>query len=146
MKVMERLIARHALTNTIGDKLFHGKATRQEEAKADAASLRDIRLTWRRNTQIQMNWLWKWWDHSAIASFHDERTNVYWICYFGSLTFFKHFKIMVGEALPPLPALTAPHWIAGQSKPWFGKHASKFSKKAIAKRVQQKNNICLIKY
>jgi len=27
--------------------------------------------------------------------------------------------------------------IAGQSKPWFGKHASKFAKKAITKSVQQ---------
>jgi len=27
--------------------------------------------------------------------------------------------------------------IAGKSKPWCGKHASKFTKKAIAKNVQQ---------
>jgi len=32
---------------------------------------------------------------------------IFKICYVGSLIFFKHFKIMVEEALPPL---TARHW------------------------------------
>jgi len=45
MKVTERLTARHALTNTVGDRLLNAKATRREEAQAVAASLRDIRLT-----------------------------------------------------------------------------------------------------
>jgi len=57
MKVTERLTARHALTNTVGDRLLNAKATRREEAQAVAASLRDIRLTWRKNTL--MDWLWK---------------------------------------------------------------------------------------
>ena len=111
MKVTERLIARHELTNTVFDRLLNTKATRREEAQAVAASLRDFRLTWRRNTQLQIIWLWKWLEnHRVIASFHDERTNVYSICYFGSLIFFKHSKIMVGEALLLLLPLTARHW------------------------------------
>jgi len=31
----------------------------------------------------------------------------YSICYFGPLIRFAHFIIMAGEALPPLPSLTA---------------------------------------
>jgi len=45
MKVTERLIARHELTNTVFDRLLNTKATRREEAQAVAASLRDFRLT-----------------------------------------------------------------------------------------------------
>jgi len=55
MKVTERLTARHALTNTVCDRLLKAKATLREEAQAAVASLRDLRffpdLT---NTQIQM--------------------------------------------------------------------------------------------
>jgi len=65
MKVTERLNARHALTNTVFDRLLNAKATRQEEAQAVAASLRDFRQTWRRNTQLQMNWLWKWLESQS---------------------------------------------------------------------------------
>ena len=54
------IIARQALTNTVCDKLLKAKATRWEEAKAVAASLLEFPLAWRRNTQIQMYWLWKW--------------------------------------------------------------------------------------
>jgi len=54
------VIARQALTNAVCDKLLNAKAIRREEAQAVAASLLDIPLTWRRNTQIQMYWLWKW--------------------------------------------------------------------------------------
>jgi len=45
LKVTERLIARHALANTVGDRLLNAKPIRREEAQAVAASLRDIRLT-----------------------------------------------------------------------------------------------------
>jgi len=45
MKVTERLIARHALTNPVGDRLLNAKATQPEEAQSVAASFRDIRLT-----------------------------------------------------------------------------------------------------
>jgi len=38
MKVTEKLIARHALTNTVLDRLLKPKATRREEAQAVAAS------------------------------------------------------------------------------------------------------------
>jgi len=44
-KVTERLITRHALTNTVFDRLLNAKATRREDAQAGAASLRDFRLT-----------------------------------------------------------------------------------------------------
>jgi len=60
MKVTERLIAWHALTNTVFDRLLNAKATRWEETQAVATSLCDFSLTWRRNMQLQMNWLWKW--------------------------------------------------------------------------------------
>jgi len=42
---LQRLIARHALTNTVGHRLLNATATRREEAEAVAASLRDFRLT-----------------------------------------------------------------------------------------------------
>jgi len=45
MEVTERLITRHALTNTVGDRLLNAKAIRRDESQAVAASLRDIRLT-----------------------------------------------------------------------------------------------------
>jgi len=44
MKVTERLIARHALTQ-FRDRLFNAKATRREEAQAVVASLSEFRLT-----------------------------------------------------------------------------------------------------
>jgi len=50
------------------------------------------------------------WNYTMIASFQHERTNVYWICCFGSLIRFAHFMIMVGQALPPWLPLTARHW------------------------------------
>ena len=45
MKVAKRLIAQHALTNTVGDRLLNVKATWRKEAQAAPASLRDIRPT-----------------------------------------------------------------------------------------------------
>jgi len=45
MKVTQRLIARHALTNTVFDRLLNAKVTRRDEAQAVPASLRDLRLT-----------------------------------------------------------------------------------------------------
>ena len=38
-------------------------------AQAVGASLRDFPLTWRRNTQIQMYWLWKWLESYNICIF-----------------------------------------------------------------------------
>ena len=64
-----KVIARQALTNTVCDKLLNAKATPWEEAQAVAASLRDFPLTWRRNTQIQMHWLWKWLESCNNCTF-----------------------------------------------------------------------------
>jgi len=49
-------------------------------------------------------------NYAIIVPFQHERTNVDSICYFGSLIRFPHFIIMIGEALPHLPPLTARHW------------------------------------
>jgi len=38
-------------------------------AQAVAASLRDFPLTWRRNTLIQMHWLWKWLESYNNCTF-----------------------------------------------------------------------------
>ena len=38
-------------------------------AQAAAAALRDCPLTWRRNTQIQMYWLWKWLESYNNCTF-----------------------------------------------------------------------------
>ena len=38
-------------------------------AQAVAASLHDFPLTWRRNTQIQMYWLWKWLESHNNCTF-----------------------------------------------------------------------------
>ena len=79
-------------------------------AQAVAASLCDSPLTWRRNTQIQMYWLWKWLESSNNCTFSHERTYFYSIYYFGSLIRFAHFMIMLREELPSFPPLTAHHW------------------------------------
>jgi len=107
MKVTQRLIARHALTNTVFDRLLNAKVTRRDEAQAVPASLRDLRLTWRRNTQLQMIWLWKWLESQSNCIFSRWKDKCLFNLLCWSLIFFKHFKIMVGEALPPL---TARHW------------------------------------
>jgi len=79
-------------------------------AQAVAASLRDCPLTWRRNTQIQMYWLWRWIESYNNCTFSTWKENFYSICYFESLIRFAHFMIMLGEELPSLPPLTARHW------------------------------------
>jgi len=63
------VIARQALTTTICDKQLNANATRWEEAQAVVVSLRDCPLTWRRNTQIQMYWLWKWLESYNNCTF-----------------------------------------------------------------------------
>ena len=45
-----------------------------------------------------------------MASFQDEKTNVWLICYFVSPIRLAHFVSVVGEELPPFPPLTACHW------------------------------------
>ena len=104
------MIARQALTTTVCDKLLNANATWQEEAQAVVASIRDCPLTWRRNTQIQMYWLWKWLESYNNCTFSTWKDNFYSICCFGSRTHFAHFMIMLGEELPSLPSLTARHW------------------------------------
>jgi len=93
MKVTERLIARHALTNAVGDRLLNAKATQREEAQGVAASFRDI--AWLEEKIHKFKWIDCENDqnHRVIAPFHDERTNVYSISYSESLTFFKNFRV-----------------------------------------------------
>jgi len=88
MKVIERFIARHALTNTIGERLLNAEAARREEAQAVAASLRDIRLTWRRNTQIQMDWLWKLLESQSNCTFSRWKDKCFFILLFWIPNFF----------------------------------------------------------
>ena len=63
------MIARQALTTTVCDKLLNANAPQWEEAQTVVASLRDCPLTWRRNTQIQMYWLWKWLESYNTCTF-----------------------------------------------------------------------------
>jgi len=49
------------------------------------------------------------YNQTIIAPFQHERTNVYSICYLGSLIRFAHFIVVVGEAHPPYPNLTGRH-------------------------------------
>jgi len=79
-------------------------------AQAVAASLHGFPLNWRRNTQIQMYWLWKWLESYNNCTFSTWKENLYSVCYFGSLIRFAHFIIMVGGELLSLPPLTARHW------------------------------------
>ena len=104
-----KVIARQALTTTVCDTLLNANFTRWEEHKQSVPPSW-LPLNWRRNTQIQMYWLWKWLENTIIAPFQHERTNFYSICYFGSQIRFAHFMIMLGEELPSLPLLTARHW------------------------------------
>jgi len=98
-----KVIARQALTNTVYDKLLNAKATRWEQAQAVAVSLHDFPLTWRRNTQIQMYWLWKWLESYNNCIFSTRKDK----CFFNLLFWFPNsfctFHDCVGEALPPLP-------------------------------------------
>ena len=79
-------------------------------SQAVVAYLRDCPLTWRRNTQIQLYWLWNWLESYNNCTFSTWKDKFYSICYFGSLIRFVHFMIMLGEELPSLPPLTARHW------------------------------------
>jgi len=61
----ERLIARHALTN-VTDCLMQKPPGERRHTVADP--LRDFPLTWR-NTQVQINWLWKWLKSYSNCTF-----------------------------------------------------------------------------
>ena len=112
-----KVIARQALTTTVCDTLLNANFTRWEEHKQSVPPSW-LPLNWRRNTQIQMYWLWKWLENTILAPFQHERTNFYSICYFGSQIRFAHFMIMLGEELPSLPLLTARHWFFYHSDFW----------------------------
>jgi len=90
-------------TTTVYDKLLNANATRWEEAQAVVASLRDCPLTWRRNTQIQMYWLWKWLESYNNCTFSTWKDKFLFNLLFWILTRFAHFMIMLGEELPCLP-------------------------------------------
>jgi len=66
-------------------------------------------LTSRRNTQIQMYWLWKWLESYNNCTFSTWKDTFYSICYFGSIIRFAHFMVMLREELPSLPPLMARH-------------------------------------
>jgi len=115
MKVTERLIARHTLTKFLTDCSMR-KPPSERRHKQSLPPF--VTFAWLEE-EIRN---FRWFDcendqnHRVIASFHDERTNVYSICYFGSLILFKHFKVMVREALPPLPTLTARHCLKASKR------------------------------
>ena len=99
-----KAIARQALTTTVCDKLLNAKATRWEEHKQSVPpfvtfpwleeEIREFRCIDCENDQ----------NHTIIARFQHERTNLYAICYFGSLIRFTHFMTMSGRnSLPCLP-------------------------------------------
>jgi len=105
-----KAIARQAPTNTVWDKLLNAKAIRWEDAQGAAASLCDFPLTWRRNTQIQMYWLWKRiesYNNCTFSTWKDKCLFNFLFCIPNSFcTFHDH----VGQALSPLPSPTAGHW------------------------------------
>jgi len=107
-----KVIARQALTTTVCDKvkLLNAKATRWEEAQAVAASLRHFPLTWRRNTQIQIYWLWKWLESYNICTFSTWKDKCLFNLLFWIPNFFCTFHDLVGEELTSFPPLTARHW------------------------------------
>ena len=79
-------------------------------AQAVFAYLRACPLAWRRNTQIQMYWLWEWLkscNNCTYSTWNDKFlfNLLFWILYR-----FAHFMITLEEELPSLPPLTARHW------------------------------------
>ena len=60
-------------------------------------------LTWRRNMQIQMYWLWKWLESYNNCTFSTWKDKFLFNLLFWILTRFAHFMIMLGEELPCLP-------------------------------------------
>jgi len=94
MKVTERWIARHALTNPVWWQTVQCEIhpARREEAQAVVASLREFRLTWRRNTKIQMNWLWKRLESQSNCIFSRWKDKCLLHLLFCIPTFFKTFQ------------------------------------------------------
>jgi len=105
-----KVIARQALTTTVCDKLLNANATRWEEAQAVAASLRDCPLTWRRNAQIQMYWLWKWLESYNNSTFSTWKDKFVFNLLFWIPNSFSTFHDYAREEFPSLPSLTARHW------------------------------------
>jgi len=110
MKVTKRLIARHALTNTVFDDCSMQKPPRER---------RHFRLTWKRNTQLQMIWLWKWLESQSNCNLSRWKDKCLLNLLFCIPNFFKHFKIMVGEALPPLGTSLDCSNACWQNSVWF---------------------------
>jgi len=111
MKVTKRSIARHALNNTVCERLLNAKTTRLEEAQAVAASLHDFPLTWTRTTQIRIYSLWKWSEP------YSNCTSSRWVDKFIQFVFwipnsFRPLNVYGREALSPLLPLKARHWVA----------------------------------
>ena len=79
-------------------------------AQAVAATLRDFPLTWRRNMQIQMHWLWKWSESYNNCTFSKWKDKFIFNFLFWVPNSFYTFHDYVGEQLPSLPPLTACHW------------------------------------
>ena len=91
------MIAPQALTTTVCDKLLNAKATRWEEAQAVAASLRDLPLTGRRKTQIQIYWLRKWLESYNIFTFSTWMDKCLFNLLFWIPNLFCTFHDLVGE-------------------------------------------------
>jgi len=56
------------------------------------------------------DWLWKWWESQSNLHLFTMKGQMFIQFVLVDPYFFKHFKVMVGEALPPLPPLTTRHW------------------------------------
>ena len=78
--------------------------------QAVAASLRDCPLTWRRNAQIQMYWLWKWLESYNNSTFSTWKDKFVFNLLFWIPNSFSTFHDYAREEFPSLPSLTARHW------------------------------------
>jgi len=80
-------------------------------APAVGASLRDFPLTRRRNTQIQMYWLWKWLESYNNCTFSTWKDKFLFNLLFWIPNSFCTFHDYGRGGTPSLPPLTARHWL-----------------------------------
>ena len=76
---------------------------RWEEAQAVVASLRDWPLVWRRNTQIQMYWLWNWLESYNNCSFSTWKDKFLFNLFFWIPNSFCTFHDYARGGTPCLP-------------------------------------------
>ena len=103
------MIPRQALTTTVW-QTAQCECHPVRGAQAVAASLRDCPVTWRRNTQIQMYWLWKWLESYNNCTFSTRKDIFLFNLLFWIPNSFCTFHDYAKGGTPFLASPEARHW------------------------------------